>query len=808
MEVPLAITAFSEKTIEDQGIKQLTDVMRFTPSFNFVNQQGGSGRNDRSANALVFRGLYLGNNVGTTAGGQLFVDGAPVFGAQPPPIADVARIEVLKGPQSAYFGRSTFAGALNFIMKEPGENFGGKISLEGSSWGSHDASLSVETPIGDTLGARVTIRDFKRGGYYKNAGPQGGELGEQTTQSLSGSLVWRPTDGLKIKFHGSVFEDDDGPPAQGALKPADASGLVPSDFTGRVDANGNCVPFSQAPAGTAAIGQAANSRASFGYWCGELPGFDGLHNLLSGDYNVNLPATNAAVLNPNPNFLIFGTGFKRDGGIRRKSSQADLRIDWEFGGGYSLTSLTATHFDKTMTIIDLNYRDASNLPNPFLNNPMNPTCVPATCVPYRQFIQVSQGRLKDVSQELRLTSPSEARFRWTTGLNYIDLFTPGGPVYGIAPIGAIFSAGVTEQKIKTPSAFAGLYFDLTDTLTISGEGRYQEDEINQTPKIGTSGQAVTGVAAQTLSATYHSFNPRVSIDWNYAPDSTVYALYSKGTRPGGFNAGLVTSNAATIAALQAVVPNAGIAYDEEELVNYEIGWKSTWFDGRARTQFTVYSDDWKNGQVSSSIPVSINGTNNLIGLVVNNGTAKLQGLEFEGEVRVTEGLRLSATAAYNKTEVKSFGRQQNGLPNCTDCNNAYGSFDGVIGNSLPTAPKVTFSLSADYTHKLTADLDWFARGDLSHQGKKFTDLSNVAWIGASNLLNVKLGVRNEKYTIEAFVNNVTDDDTLLSALPGTEVFSFGTATLAGASTLGIIKGEFRFSPPMPRAYGIRFGYNF
>jgi iron complex outermembrane receptor protein len=129
MTVPLAITAFSAQAIENQGIKQLTDVMRVTPSFNFVNQQGGSGRNDRSANALVFRGLYLANNVGVSAGGQLFIDGAPVLGAQPPPIADVARIEILQGPQSAYFGRSTFSGALNFIMKEPGEEFGGKVSL-------------------------------------------------------------------------------------------------------------------------------------------------------------------------------------------------------------------------------------------------------------------------------------------------------------------------------------------------------------------------------------------------------------------------------------------------------------------------------------------------------------------------------------------------------------------------------------------------------------------------------------------------------------------------------------------------------
>lgn len=325
MEVPLAITAFSEKAIEEQGLKQLTDVMRFTPSFSFTNQASGNGRNDHSSTSLVFRGLYLGNNVGTSAGGQLFVDGAPVFGAQAPPMADVARIEVLKGPQSAYFGRSTFAGALNFIMKEPGDQFGGRVSLEGSSFGSHDASLSLEAPIGETFGARITLQDFKRGGYYNNSAT-GGKLGEQTSQSISGSLVWRPTDSLKIKCHGSLFEDDDGPPAGGAIKA--------SEFTHRVAADGSCVPFSQAPAGTAALGQAAGSRASFGYWCGEVPDLSAWRNLLSGDYNLSSAAAQAAVFSPNPNWIIFNTGFKRDGGMRRKASQADLRIDWEFGGGY------------------------------------------------------------------------------------------------------------------------------------------------------------------------------------------------------------------------------------------------------------------------------------------------------------------------------------------------------------------------------------------------------------------------------------------------------------------------------------------
>jgi iron complex outermembrane receptor protein len=787
MTVPLAITAFSAQAIENQGIKQLTDVMRVTPSFNFVNQQGGSGRNDRSANALVFRGLYLANNVGVSAGGQLFIDGAPVLGAQPPPIADVARIEILKGPQSAYFGRSTFSGALNFIMKEPGEEFGGKVSLEGSSFGSHDASLSLEGPIfSDKLAARVTFRDFKRGGYYSNAGVTGGDLGEQTSQSVSGSIVWKPTDNLKIKFHGSVFEDDDGAPAQGAIKS--------SEFNGRLDANGNCVSFAQAPAGTAAIGQTANSRASFGYWCGELPGVSSLNPfLLSGDYDTSPAATNNALFNPNPNWTVFGTGFKKDGGIRRKASQADLRIDWEFGGGYTLSSLSATHFDKTMTLIDLNYRDARNRPNPLYS-----PATAATRVPWGQFLLVSQGRLKDWSQELRLTSPQEQRLRWTIGGNYIELFTPGGTVYGMTQAGPLFTSAITQQEAKTPSVFGGLYFDLTDTITLSAEGRYQEDELTQTPKIGTNGLPVVGVAP--LNNTYTSFSPRVSIDWEYAENSTMYALYSTGTRPGGFNAALVTSTPATLAQILAVVPNAKIAFEEEELENIEVGIKSTWLEGRARTQLTLFKNKWKNGQVANSIPVvAPGGVANLIGLTVNNGTADLQGIEFEGEIRATENLKLAATFGYNDTEVKSFGVGPGGLPNCSDCNFIYGSFNGVIGNELPTVPKITWSTSADYSRKLTESFDWYGRADYTFQGAKYTDLANYTKVGDNQNLNLRLGVRSEKLTVEAFVNNATDEDTMMSALLGIDVFTF---------LVPPNKNEIRFSPPIPRSYGLRVSYEF
>jgi outer membrane receptor protein involved in Fe transport len=104
---------------------------------------------------------------------------------------------------------------------------------------------------------------------------------------------------------------------------------------------------------------------------------------------------------------------------------------------------------------------------------------------------------------------------------------------------------------------------------------------------------------------------------------------------------------------------------------------------------------------------------------------------------------------------------------------------------------------------LNGDLRLVTRGDYTFQGKRYTDLSNVAWIGGFGYLNLSVGVRSEKWTLTAFANNVTDDDTLLQALPGVDVFEFGIAALGTP-----LKNEFRFSAPIPRAYGVRFTYDF
>ena len=150
MQVPLAISAVTSADIEARGVNTLIDLGKFTSGL--FAQVGGNGRTDRSATRLTFRGL-------STASGQKFIDGAPFSGAAIPDIADVARVEVLKGPQSDYFGRSTYSVAVNFVSRTPADHFEGHVQADGSMFGTTDLTASLEAPIvAGTLGIRVSGR--------------------------------------------------------------------------------------------------------------------------------------------------------------------------------------------------------------------------------------------------------------------------------------------------------------------------------------------------------------------------------------------------------------------------------------------------------------------------------------------------------------------------------------------------------------------------------------------------------------------------------------------------------------------------
>ena len=121
-ETPLAISAFTAKQIEEQGISSIDDVALRTPGFSFLS---AAGRQD------FFRPVIRGqSNILGDANASFFIDGVFVNGAISTLTLDsVERVEVIKGPQSALFGRATFAGAINYVTKRPGDELAGKLSL-------------------------------------------------------------------------------------------------------------------------------------------------------------------------------------------------------------------------------------------------------------------------------------------------------------------------------------------------------------------------------------------------------------------------------------------------------------------------------------------------------------------------------------------------------------------------------------------------------------------------------------------------------------------------------------------------------
>ena len=150
--------------------------------------------------------------------------------------------------------------------------------------------------------------------------------------------------------------------------------------------------------------------------------------------------------------------------------------------------------------------------------------------------------------------------------------------------------------------------------------------------------------------------------------------------------------------------------------------------------------------------------------------------------------------AYNGSDVKAYV--------CGDCNTVYGNFNlNPASHKLPAAPQWTWTASAEYTDHLTGVYDWFSRIDYMHQGRNYADFSNVAWVGASDKLNFRVGVRSEALTIEGFVTNLTNDKTMLAGLLGTDTFTF-------IGLLGPTKSEIRYSLPIPRTFGLRASYSF
>ena len=204
-DVPVAITAFTAKDLEKQVIRNVRDLANFTPNLTFT-----AGTDGRAA-VPVIRGIGLIDGRGFDNAVGLFIDGIFFSGraAQNVGMLDLERVEVIKGPQSALYGRNTFSGAINYVTRPISDELTG---LAEATLGSDDLQRingSISGAVTDWMSARLAIGWEEDKGTYRNSGPLGvgNGIGGGDFKSAMLTLQFQPRDDLKIAVSGLWSEE-------------------------------------------------------------------------------------------------------------------------------------------------------------------------------------------------------------------------------------------------------------------------------------------------------------------------------------------------------------------------------------------------------------------------------------------------------------------------------------------------------------------------------------------------------------------------------------------------------------------------
>jgi iron complex outermembrane recepter protein len=399
------------------------------------------------------------------------------------------------------------------------------------------------------------------------------------------------------------------------------------------------------------------------------------------------------------------------------------------------------------------------------------TATPATGTdPYDLFADTNT---KKFTEELRLASPDNKHFEWTTGLfythedtdetvNLLDRASPSGLLP--APFSSLPFSGFLPSVYQEVAVFADATYFITDRFDVTVGARYSHQFQTYSSNIGyigfgpPFGQINSFSSHSTQGVGTFLFNPRYRI----TDDVMVYGRVSSGFRPGGPNFVLPTSFNSPVPA----------AFDPDKLWNYEIGEKSTFLDHKATLNVDVYDIEWHGIQTTDNV----NGINQL----VNAGNARIQGAEASFSYRVLPPLTFSGSAAYTDARL-------------TTAAPVLGV--NYVGSRLPLSPKYNFAFNADYNFHLGERYRGFVEVSDVWVGDRtsgyFGSLSNVFYkMPAYNTVNLNAGiVLPNRIEIDAYLKNVFDTEGQLAADTLNNVFNPNAGvpvTISQPRTFGLV----------------------
>ena len=700
VDVPVAITALSGEDLAERGINDLFDLASFTPGFRFQNQ--AVGRNDRGFTQYVIRGMVPNSAIATRQSVTIFVDGAPVTGGSVSGITDIERVEVVKGPQSAFFGKSTFAGAVNYITRAPGYDWGGNVDLSYESYDTLDLKGSFEGPIiADKLAFRVSARSYQTDGQFRDSVFTGERLGARDTKSVSLSLLAEPTDSLRLRLFGVKWQDDDGLPANSRYGLAELNCATVTAVAGRPN-----------------------------YTCGSLGDMPAFHR----SWNPKIePAALTAIQTTGQR--LFSPGFIDHLGLYREAEQYRMLGDWEFGGGYTLSGIVAYSKNQWSFLQTGLGQDTRAIPN-------NSATATNGRIPYVYALIRGDNENIDKYAELRLSSPQDERFRWLIGANYLNSRTAVATL-SFQLAGFLQNTPENRYKSDAQAVFGSVGWDFTDKFSVSVEGRYQKNEEGQRTLAGTF---------PVYEETTNAFTPRVILQYKPSEVSSAYVSYSEGTRPAEFNGTFFASSPfvqqqiLATAAIQGVVP-------EDKIWMAEVGYKGQLLDNRLRILAAAYYGKWTDRHVQNSVQVYATPAAQAAGVLSNlslvgaNGEVDLQGLEVEAAFAATPSLTLEAGFSLAQTDTVR--------TSCSDCVALERNINPT-GRVLPYYPEISGFLSGTWEFPLFSK-DAYLRADVLYTGKQYETESNLAYSAPSSVVNLRIGADFGRFRAEIFGTNIFDE---------------------------------------------------
>ncbi len=589
-DVGISVTAFSDVQVQQMGLTNTVDVAQMTPNLNFTTPQAESSQIN-----FFLRGVGLNDFADAQENPvAVYVDDVykPAMGGLALQLFDVQRIEVLRGPQGALFGRNSTGGVIHFVTKRPTADFDAYADASYGAYDQFKAEGAIGGALTDGVMGRLSVAMNRHDGWTRNRTPNVQDFNETDAHAARAQLLFQPSDALDILISGNYSKNEA------------AVGAWQHESTQRPDGN-TSIPNPGAP-------------DAFGY-----ADTDG--DPWAGDYD-------------------------RPGQVEVENKGLQANIEWTVGG-LDFTSITAyTNVER------LQQEDTDMNPflvPPYSPPPPPPAAIRSFIAPtfaadtdtFSQELRVagSTERMRWLAGAYFFDNEVDGAYDLNTdaigfvrmNADYVQQ-TDSWDVFGQVEFD-LADAWTIIAGLRYTDEEKELDFNNIDTSGITAVCSMDPSQPGCTNGVATpiapwrptpdhmilfNTATVGDLAVQDDSYV----TGRVQLNWKAADDLLLYGSYSRGKKSAGFNNGFLDTTQ-----VFGNNPLPTIPFDSETLDAYELGVKSTMLDATTRLNASVFYYDYKDFQTFQWL---------ILNQVIFNADAEVWGAEVEIDSRPIDGLTL------------------------------------------------------------------------------------------------------------------------------------------------------------------------